>query len=274
MKIFLILFLSVLITNCNDSDNTTSQSEKSEDQVMMMKMGNDGSGADVSAKMRIENIDNVNKKIIKTGNISFETPDLENSKIALDKIIKNNKCYYSTESFSKSDFRNSYNLDIRIPSEKFDLVISEISKIDGFVTQQNISSNDVTSEYLDYEIRLANKTAYLEKFREILKQAKSIQDVLNVQDKIRVIEEELESVKGRLKYLSEQVAYSTLNLDIYQVVDSSHRADKGFFERLWSSITNGWSGLTEFVLIFVMLWPFIIIGLVLFIIFYKWVRKK
>jgi hypothetical protein len=277
-NVIIFLVLSYLI-GCGNNGSESNMVEPITDQsspkeMAMMKMADVGENQkSEDIPVNADNQNQINKKIIKTGNISFKSKNLSETKKKIDNYVKKNNGYYSSESFNRSDYRNDYNLDIRIPSESFESFIQLIGNLEGNITNQNISANDVTSEYFDYEIRLTNKTAYLEKYREILKQARSIKDVLEVEDKIRVIEEEIESVKGRLKYLSDQVTLSTLNLNIYQEFDTPLKPADNFFARLWSSITKGWQGLTEFVLLFIMLWPFLIIGIVVFIVFYKWVRS-
>ena len=80
---------------------------------------------------------------------------------------------------------------------------------------------DVTEEYTDVVIRLKNKKEAEKRFLEILKQTKTIKEILDVEEHLREIREEIESKEGRLKFLNDQVSYSTINLSIYQVSESS-----------------------------------------------------
>lgn len=70
----------------------------------------------------------------------------------------------------------------------------------------------MTDQFIDLETRLANKREYLERYRELVKKAVSVKEILEIEEKIRLLEEEIESVTGRLKYLGDQVDFSTLNL--------------------------------------------------------------
>ncbi|HEX5112596.1 MAG TPA: DUF4349 domain-containing protein, partial [Saprospiraceae bacterium] len=123
---------------------------------------------------------------------------------------------------------------------------------------------DVTEEYIDLETRLTNKKAYLEQYRTLLKSARSIEDILKVQEQIRALEEEIESVTGRLKYLTNQVDLSTLHLTITEKKDFVYKQDKriNFFERLKESISSGWYAFVNFILYLLVLWPFWIIIIV------------
>lgn len=278
-KIILIMILIIMLNSCldnnqNSDNNGIENAESNSAPIMKMSLANFGSESQIDITNQPNNYTAFSKKkIIRTGDISFEAKDLYKTKQDVDRLLAKYNGYYSSENFSKNDYRDDYNLSVRIPSEKFDLFLKDISSLDGIITSQNISSNDVSSEYLDYEIRLANKSAYLDKYREILKQAKSINEVLEVQDKIRVIEEEIESVKGRLKYLSDQVTLSTININLFKTYDSPIKPNESYLSRMWNSITKGWKGLSEFILIITMLWPFLIITTILFYVVFKITKK-
>ena len=277
---FLTLLLSMsLIASCNNKDTKNESVELlnfGDGEESAQSFGGEMRKAKMTEpaqEMDVQPEQSVNKMLIKTGNIEIEVKDVMITKGLVDKIVSSNNAYYSDENLSKSDYRFDYSLTIRIPSQTFESFLSNLSNIKGTITRQSVSAQDVTSEYLDLEVRMANKTAYLERYREILKKAQKVSEILEVEEKIRVIEEEMESVKGRMKYLNSQVSYSTLLVNLYQINDIKMKPDDSFFTRLWSSIVNGWKGLTEFVLIFVMLWPFLIIGIIVFYIIYRWVRK-
>ncbi|WP_083391928.1 DUF4349 domain-containing protein [Epilithonimonas lactis] len=59
-------------------------------------------------------------------------------------------------------------------------------------------------------MRLENKLTYLEKYRDLLKKSNSTKDILEIQENIRALEEEIESSKGRLKFIDDKVKYSII----------------------------------------------------------------
>lgn len=284
MKRLLVLLLLPLISCLESGDNNDKTSfapESAQSERAMMKQ-------DMSAEFRTasfsENNDDLSnnqavdhevssKMLIKNGSMEIEVKSINDAKKNLDDLISKFGAYYSSEVINKIDYRYDFNAVIRVRSDDFDKFVNELATLGGTVTRQDINTNDVTAEYVDLKIRLDNKTAYLEKYREILKQAKSIKDILEVEEKIRYIEEELESVKGRMKFLNDQVNLSTLKLNLYQINETKMKPAEGFFSRLWSSIKKGWTALSEFVLILVMLWPFIIIGFAFFFFLFKWFKR-
>jgi len=99
---------------------------------------------------------------------------------------------------------------------------------------------------------------------------------LEVEEKLRIIREEIESREGRLNYLKKQVSFSTIYLQISQKLDYKYEPvkEKGFFQRLFKSLDKGWKGFVSFLLFLFRIWPVILIGMAIFLYIRKIRRKK
>lgn len=215
------------------------------------------------------------KKIIRNGTMSISVGKAAETREEVSALLSNRQAYISNEHLENSDYQTLYSLQIRVPADQLDALVADIESLKGTVTAKSIQARDVTEEYIDLETRMANKQAYLEQYRALLKNAKTIEDILKVREQIRVLEEEIESVTGRLKYLSSQVSLSTLDLSIYQKKDYVYTPDRNinFFERLKESLSGGWFAFISFVLYMIGLWPFWIAGAV-GIFLWKRLRKR
>lgn len=209
--------------------------------------------------------DSVEKKIIRDGRIGVEVEDLEAAKISLDQLVESKGAYYSMDRFDDLKNESSYFLKIRIPSKEFESFISEVSAEQWKVNYKEIKSRDVTAEFIDLETRLANKRKYLEKYRDLLKTAGRVKDILEIEKEIRTLEEEIESTTGRLNYLKDLVGYSTLDLVLKQKKEFKFdpEAQDSFLERLKYSLSRGWKNAVSFLLFLFRFWPFWIISLLL-----------
>lgn len=198
---------------------------------------------------------------------------MENSKSRIDTLVKNHNGYYDNESFNNSDWESSYNLKIRVPSANFENFINKIETGEGEIKYKEIDARDVTDQFIDLETRLQNKKNYLNRYNELLVKAQTVKDILEIEEKIRGIEEEIESTTGRIKYLSDLVEYSTLDLTITKQKDFKYNpANRGnFTEKLKQALSKGWYGLVDFTLFFINLWP---LWLLLTIILYAWKKFK
>ena len=205
----------------------------------------------------------INKKIIKTGSIEIQSENVQKSRKELEGILNNTKSYVQDERSFNYDYREGFFISVRVPNQNFDSLLNSLNnKGIGIIRSKNISSNDVTEDYYDTELRLKNKMLYLEKYRDFLAKAKSVKDMLEVQEKIRNLEEEIESAKGKLRFIDDKVNFSTLRIDVYKEKPNiSGSSELGFFARLWQSIVTGWNVLTDIFFGILTIWPiWIIIG--------------
>lgn len=270
-----LLILAVLIMSC-------SQNQKQYRKVMYDMAGIEEEMSPVAtvasdaAPVPVDKpeVQEVNKKkIIKDGRMGLKVTDLEKTKTRIDTLVRSFGGYYANENFSNTDWESSYNLKIRLPFSNFEKFIAVIESGIGEIQYKGIDARDVTDQFIDLETRLENKRNYLARYNDLLKQAKSVKEILEIEEKIRVLEEEIDSVTGRLKYLNDLVDYSTLDLTITKRKEFKYNpADRDrFTERLKQSLSKGWFGFVDFALFLIRIWPVWII-VVLFI--FSWRRYK
>lgn len=126
---------------------------------------------------------------------------------------------------------------IRVPAARFDAVISEIRGAGNRIAQDKISTQDVTEEYIDLEARIRAKQALEAQFMEIMKQARTVADALEVQRQLSDVRAEIERLEGRRRFLENQTSLSTINVTIMpptQIVSST-----GFFYSVKRAFSEG-----------------------------------
>ncbi len=208
------------------------------------------------------------RKLIKNGSMTLVVDNLEQTRNDVVGLIEKHGGYVSNEQYSNWEHSSSYNLTVRIPCGNFDSFVADVEAGKGKIESKSMYINDVTAEYIDLETRLNTKRSYLERYKQLLKSAKSVQEIVSIEDKIRSLEEEIDSTVGRLKYLTNQVEYSTLHLNIRHddANFDPHHPDhgQGFWLRFSQSLSSGMRGLVDFAFFLVRIWPaWIIILLVL-----------
>ena len=219
--------------------------------------------------------DTISKKIIKNGDMEIAVSNLLEAKNKISEIIKNNKAYLQSENFRNSDTSENINLVIRVPHQNFDAIINSFSDGIGSVEAKTVKAEDVTEEYTDVSIKLENKRIYLEKYREMLKNAASTKDILEIQENIRALEDEIDVAEGRLRFIDDRVNYSTLELLLFKEKARSSATSKiGFGSRFGDSIAEGWNSFVSFLLGLISFWPFFIIIPLLIFAWKKWRRKN
>lgn len=214
----------------------------------------------------------IDLKIIKTANLSIEVENYKTSITELKKIIQAYDAYISNENQHNYDYQIENNLIIRVETKDFEKLLEQITDLASKLDYKNVTSSDVTEEYVDILSRIKTKKEVEKRYLEILQKAKTINEILNVEEKIRTIREEIEAKEGRLKFLSNRVKYSTINLDIYQKLDYKYEPEKSpnFFERVFKALDSGWKGVVNFIIGLLYLWPFLVIGSIVF----YFIRRK
>lgn len=205
--------------------------------------------------------DTISRKVIKNGEMRIQVREIKKAQNQVNDIIKKNQAYIEKEQFQNTDMDDNLNLTIRVPHKHFDALINSFSDGIGSVLSKNISSDDVTEEYTDVSIKLANKKIYLEKYRDMLKSAATTKDILEIQENIRELEDEIDVAEGRLRFIDDRVNYSTLQLSLYkEKIRSSATSKIGFGSRFIDSLTEGWNSFVSFLLGMISLWPFFFVN--------------
>lgn len=201
------------------------------------------------------------KKLIKTGNLVLESGHIEKSKTHLDRAIQSLDGYYDNEQFSKSGYEYRYSLTVRIPAKNFDRMLQAIYNGDDEIVSKNIKTDDVSGEYIDLETRLKSKRAYLTRYEAFLSKAKTMDELLQIQEQIRELIEEIESQEARLSFLDDQVGYSTLDIELYKPLSHpvTSSEEPGFWEKAKNALAKGWTGIVVLFLGLLSIWPLLLI---------------
>jgi hypothetical protein len=109
-------------------------------------------------------------------------------------------------------------LNLRVPADKLTAVLSSIRTLARRVDTETISSQDVSQEYVDLDSQLRNLEATETELRELLivarKNSKKASDVLEVHEQLTMIRGQIEQAKGRMRYLSQVAALSSISLEV------------------------------------------------------------
>ena len=103
-------------------------------------------------------------------------------------------------------------LSVRVPAESLDGFIDSVRDMAERVEYETSSSQDVTDQYVDNEARLNGLRRTEERLFEFLERAADVEDALEVQRELAAIQLEMETIQGRLRFLSQTAAYSLVNL--------------------------------------------------------------
>ena len=206
---------------------------------------------------------NIEQKIIKEGTLRFETNDLKATNIQIQSAVKSNNAIIQSDTEGK-DYESVFRrLIIRVPSENFDLFLKDISKGVAYFDNKEISSRDVTAEYIDIDARLKAKKVLENRYLELLKKANKVTEMLEIEKQLSAIREEIEAKEAQLNYMQNQVSFSTITVECYKSIAQESGVTASYGIKIWTAIKSGFNSLSSLLINLLSIWPFIFIMIAL-----------
>lgn len=112
---------------------------------------------------------------------------------------------------SQDTERHTALISIRVPAQRLDEAIERLSGM-AETTSVVRNSEDVTDEYVDLNSRLTNMQATEAALLRMLERAEKVEDALQVQFELSRVQEDVERLKGRIKFLEQTSAFSLINV--------------------------------------------------------------
>lgn len=198
----------------------------------------------------------IERKLIKNGEVSFKTKSLADTKNKVQVALKSVNGYIAKETAYDYSENPSEELTVRVPSKDFDVFMDKILEGVDELDSKHIDIQDVTEEFVDIEARLKNKKQLETKYQDLLSKTNNMDEILRIEKEISSIREDIESTEGRLKYLGNQVSYSTLQIRYYEKRTSGFN----FGGKIGEALKNGSTGFLWFLIFMVQMWPLWLVG--------------
>ena len=213
----------------------------------------------------------LDRQLIKEGTINFETHDIAETRQHIESLVQKYGAYISQEDERASSSRIYQNMTVRIPKAHFDVFVTELSGSVKKIDEKSITVQDVTEEFIDNTARLAVKKETEQGYLRLLNQAKTIKDILDIQNELQDIRSDIESIEGRLRYLKNSVNFSMLHISMYQQIEAASETGS-LFMPVWDAIKGGVQAFAAVCIALLYGWVFIAVGIAAIIIILR--RRK
>lgn len=178
-------------------------------------------------------------QIIKTATLSLEVKEMEPTLDTLHHLVKSHRGLFTNEAIALAGESGGYRsaqLEIRIPQENLDAFLKGVKGV-GTIRHLTVTGEDVGAEMVDNASRIKNLKAEEAALQEVMKRAGKIPEVLEVARELARVRGEIEQAQGRLNFLKQQVAYSTVNLNLSEQSVSSASSQKPGWDTV---VANSW----------------------------------
>jgi Domain of unknown function (DUF4349) len=215
------------------------------------------------------------KKIIKTADMNVEVKDCKTFASQTREISKKYGGYVAAEKQETSACKIENSVTLKVPVAMFDDMMNDLSQLPVKIISKQVGTQDVGTEMVDTRSRIEAKKQVRDKYVEFLKGSKNMEEVLRMQHEINGVQEQIETAAGRVNYLGQAAAYSTIHLTFYQVLDANAAVDAapGFTDKLSRAMGYGLDVIKALVLGVVTIWPLLLIAAIVWLI-YKRSKKQ
>jgi hypothetical protein len=231
--IFIVLSMSLFIS-CSDSVSSVYRTLEMEGG-----MSDDYEMTVASAPLTdMKNYSSISEesRIQIKGNISLEVRNISD---AIEEIRASVNQHNARVTSSESgDSYNKYaNISILVPKESFDELIEAVKNVGTNVTHENINSNDVTEEFVDIGAKLNVMNQTENRFLALLSETSSVEEIMSVEKELMRLRGEIDSLEGRMKYLSKTTDNSVLNVYMTEEVPITG-SEWSFFDSVDNSVRD------------------------------------
>ncbi|MCL6753469.1 DUF4349 domain-containing protein [Nostoc sp. CCCryo 231-06] len=278
------LFVSALLgglifTSCASSSQSTNKAlpPSAADGAVNQLSASESS---ISQKSEAAPIARSRPQLIKKAAISLTVNSVDKTVDAVSQIINKQQgdLIGLKQQQPKSDNpRYTATIQLRIPENRLEPTLEELAKL-GTVESRNITAEDVGDRLVDFQARLTNLKKTEANLQKIMDRAGSVRDVLSVAQELSNVRETIEQINAQLKSLQNQVAYSTITLNLEAAVSStsSQPALNLQVQETWNKSTHSLSsfsvGLLKLGIWLIVYSPYLLIFAALIYGFTRWRR--
>ncbi|NJK79949.1 MAG: DUF4349 domain-containing protein [Chloroflexaceae bacterium] len=220
---YVLLILVVLLfvsTACGAAGAPAPQAElnftSEEAPAVAEEFAGEGAALDEDA-LNAPQAQQIERVIIRTADLSLRVADVTAAERALNTLATEFDGYIVASQRSGTEEYLRVSISMRIPSERFDDALTRIEGLADRVLSRSVSGDDVTEEFVDLQARLGNLEATRDRLLDLLNEARRVEDALSVNQALTDVQGQIEQIEGRLQYLQQSAALSTIHVALEPV---------------------------------------------------------
>ena len=172
--------------------------------------------------------ESIQRKIVTNVDMNVRVDDVNKAMEAVTQLVDASGGFVVSVSRNEDEFESYAFMSFRVPSNNLEATLARVRGLSERVERENRSSQDVTTEFVDVEARLGNLQAAEQQLMVLFERSGKVSDVLEVQRELTNIRGQIESLQGRLNYLSQTTATSLVSVWFHPTTDPAPVADPGW----------------------------------------------
>ncbi|MBE1443228.1 DUF4349 domain-containing protein [Paenibacillus sp. OAS669] len=209
----------------------------------------------------LTSVDAPDRKIIYRASMTMQVDKYEDAQQLIEDAVRQSGGYVLQFNQSETAYEKSGNFVIKVPVNGFSSLLNQLEKIHS-TSQKSVQGQDVSEEYVDLTARLNAKQVVEKRLVAFMEKASKTDELLAFSNELGKVQEEIERIKGRMRYLEQNVSYSTIELRLVQKMGSAAVIKGQEGGPLVQRAASAWSGSTA-VLSVILQWIVIVAAAVL-----------
>ena len=241
------LALAAAVAGCTQAGDgggaggqTQTASEPAPDQAAAATTGAGDAARQGSDAAEVRLVD-LGNRIVRTA-----TVDLEVGKGTLDETIdratevvtRADGTYVGSSTSVPGDGPATGQVTFRVPVDAFEAILRELKGLGTYRGEQS-STEDVTTRYIDLRGQLTAWRAQERVYLRLLGRARSIGDVIAVQNQLQQVQSNIERLQGQVNHLEDRSSFSTIVLNLSEPGAGGIAQPRSRLERAWTTAVSG-----------------------------------
>jgi hypothetical protein len=266
-RLFVVLMLVLLVvTGCSSASHSSPEARGSESNAQMAADSEAGSqkaampqeapaaaaplaNAKQSSAGLGPNITAHNRKMIYRAEVTMEVESFVQTRQRLHQLLAQYQGYVLSSSEQENEREKQGNLVLRIPQGGFTSFMNELDRLAIRIPVRSVQGEDVTEEYVDLASRLKAHQAVEARLLQFMAEAQKTEDLLKISSDLARVQEEIERIKGRMRYLDENVSFSTVSLFLIErkaTARLNEVANESTWKQAWLSLNRSTLAVLDF----------------------------
>ncbi|MGI8423621.1 MAG: DUF4349 domain-containing protein, partial [Chloroflexota bacterium] len=193
----------------------------------------------------------LDRKMIFTANLSLSAEDVANSFSEVGRIARTAGGFIERSSLSNRSAddgieRQFATITIRVPGEAYQETLASLRTLPGAkLDKEDSGSNEVTETYTDLQSRLRNLERSEAQYLRLMEQAKTIQEILTVQERLDGVRGQIEQVQGRLKVLDDLTSLATISVALNPALPAKAKSNGDGPKSPGEAFSDAWAWSAE-----------------------------
>lgn len=154
------------------------------------------------------------RKIIFNVFLDLQMKDVQSGFERISQLAEANGGLVADSNVRQEGSERRATITVRVPTDRYQDVLGHIRGLAVKVDSERSTANDITEEFTDLQSRQRNLEATEQQLLVFLGQAKNVQEVLQVQDRLNSTRAEIERIKGRIAMLTRLSDLATIQTQL------------------------------------------------------------